>query len=367
MLGSGAFATVYLADDPVLDTEVAVKVLAEHHARDPDLRRRFIDEARTMRQVSSDRLVTIHDIGEADGQPYLVMSAHLTGTLRERLANIDGPIADEQLSRLIDEIAECLRPVHEAGIVHRDVTPSNLLIDGDASDDAATELLGPDERLVLGDFGIARSLDQTNVTVGGGTVGYMAPEQGRPTVDVDHRADIFAATQIVDDAARHAQPDTAARIAAQLDRGRSTDVGRRHASIDDWRSDLRASLIPATASTGFSRRRWAAMIIATVVIATVVALLLPRGVDAPGDTPGDTTPTPQIIGPDELLLGDSGLYTHENRTGSTYQWTLPDGSTSDELTIEVTADELDGVTIELSEDDGRTTRSSTLAVTVRTR
>ncbi|MGB3734038.1 MAG: serine/threonine-protein kinase [Ilumatobacter sp.] len=367
VLGSGAFATVYLATDPVLDTDVAVKVLDEVHAGDPDLRRRFIDEARTMRQVAGDRLVTIHDIGEAEGQPYLVMSAHRSGTLRNRLADVDGPLADGQILRMIDEIAACLRSLHAHGVVHRDVSPSNLLIDGDSTTRSPDELLGDGERLVLGDFGIARSADRTNVTIGGGTVGYMAPEQGRPTIDVDHRADVFAATQVVDDAVRLASPQTAQRLAAAIERGHAIAPGDRHDSIDEWHDDLSGSLTATQRTSAVPRRRLGLLLVAIALLATVVAVLIPRSADAPGDAPGDTIPAPQIIGPDELLLGDPAEYTHENRAGSTYRWTLPDGETSEQLRVQVTADDLDGFTIELTEDDGRATRSNTLTVTVRSR
>ena len=367
MLGTGAFATVYLADDPVLDTEVAVKVLAARHADDPDLRSRFIDEARTMRQVTGDRLVTIHDVGEAAGQPYLVMSVHRSGTLRDRIAATSSPIADEQLLRLIDEIAACLTAVHAHGVVHRDVTPSNLLVDGEATERSPTQLLGDNERLVLADFGIARSTDRTNVTVGGGTIGYMAPEQGRPSVGVDHRADVFGATQVIDDAARLADPLTAQRLAPAITRGHATDPDDRHASIDAWRDDLRRALVAPTQSRARSQFKWALLIAILALAATIIAVLVPREADAPDDGPIGANPAPQIIGPEELLLGDSATYTHEDRAGSTYEWTLPDGTTSDELTIEVTADDVGGFTIELTEDDGRDTSSNTLTVAVRTR
>lgn len=356
VLGTGAFGTVYLADDPVLDTPVAVKVLAPQHAAEPDLRARFIDEARTMRRMTSDRLVTVHDIGEDDGQPYFVMSAHTNGTLRDRIAGLSGPIDEGQIARLVDGLAACLRAVHAHGVVHRDVTPSNLLLDGGDADRRPDELLGPHERLVLGDFGIARSTDRTDVTVGGGTVGYMAPEQGRPTIAVDARADLYAATQIVDDAARLADPKLGARLAPALRRGRAADPDDRHPDVEEWHRDLRSSLGGRTRS-----RRSAIAVVGLLLLAVGLAVILLRPDGA------DSTPGPQIIGPDELLLGDSADYTHENRPGSTYRWTLPDGSQSDALVVTVTADAIDGPVIRLTEDDGGTRRTSSLTVEVRNR
>jgi eukaryotic-like serine/threonine-protein kinase len=80
LLGSGSFAAVYRAYDPALDADVAIKVLADHHSAVHDVRERFIREARLLRRLASDRLVTVHDIGEWRGQPYLVMEAVAGGS-----------------------------------------------------------------------------------------------------------------------------------------------------------------------------------------------------------------------------------------------------------------------------------------------
>lgn len=371
VLGAGAFATVYLAHDPVLDAEVAVKLLAPQHAADPDVRARFIDEARTMRRLDSDRLVAVHDIGEHESQPFFVMPALRSGTLRDRLAEAT-ELTTADVERVTTDLAACLNAVHAGGVVHRDVTPANVLIDGDAAT-RADELLGADERLVLGDFGIARAADRTAVTVGGGTVGYMAPEQGRVGYDIDHRADIFAATQIVDDMVRLAEPSVATRMAPEIDRGRAANPDQRPSTADEWRDELLGSLRGASRSRERPRdgvtqpakrptNRPALVFVGLLVVALAAiaaAIVASRGGD------DDTPARPRIVGPEELLLGDSAEYTHEERDGSTYEWTLPDGSTSDSLTVTVTAETIDGVTISLAEDDGRTEYTNSLTVEVR--
>ncbi len=162
LLGTGSFAAVYRALDPALDTEVAIKVLADHHSAVPDIRERFIGEARLLRRLASDRLVAVHDIGEHDGQPYLVMELVRGGTLAQRL---DGrPATREQCRHLVDELAACMTAVLEGGVVHRDIKPSNVLIRPDptgAPANAATPVLGAGERLVLADFGLARMVDRS--------------------------------------------------------------------------------------------------------------------------------------------------------------------------------------------------------------
>src|SRR5262249_50470674 len=126
VLGSGAFASVWLAHDEVLDAQVAVKVLAGGLIDDLDVRNRFLEEARILRRADSERLLRVHDIGELeDGRPYFVMSYADLGTLGERMRKRDLPVAEAL--RLAAEVAYGVEVINRLGIIHRDLKPSNVL------------------------------------------------------------------------------------------------------------------------------------------------------------------------------------------------------------------------------------------------
>ncbi|MCP3992757.1 MAG: protein kinase [Actinomycetia bacterium] len=200
-IGIGGFASVYSALDPELDSTVAIKVLAENHSANVNVRRRFVTEARVARRLGSDRLIGVFDLGETDdGRPFVVMELAERGTLRQRVVKTGRPSIDD-LIRLITELGACMEAVHAQGIVHRDIKPSNLLFRATEYVDefAPTRLIEDGERLVLADFGLARDISDgaSALTVGGGTEGYMAPEQADPRGKADYRADIFSATVVV--------------------------------------------------------------------------------------------------------------------------------------------------------------------------
>ena len=146
-LGVGGFATVWLGHDPVLDAPVAFKVLADNWAGDPDIVQRFLTEARLLRRINDPRVVRVHDHGLlANGVPYFVMDYADGGTLADLIKT--GISTRVALDRAV-EAAEAVQALHDYGIVHRDVKPSNLLIDKDA--------LGR-PRLVVADLGVAKPL-----------------------------------------------------------------------------------------------------------------------------------------------------------------------------------------------------------------
>ncbi len=200
-IGLGGFASVYSALDPELNSTVAVKVLADNHSADNEIRRRFLEEARVARQIASDRLVNVYDVGQTDdARPYVVMQLADRGTLGDRLAEVMEPTARD-LRILISEMSTCLKAIHDRNIVHRDIKPSNLLLislQGNPEDTSGA-LIRTDERVVLADFGLARDISGgvSGMTIAGGTAGYMAPEQLRPDGQPDRRADLYAASAII--------------------------------------------------------------------------------------------------------------------------------------------------------------------------
>jgi serine/threonine protein kinase len=186
VLGSGAFATVWLAEDPALEARVAIKVLADNWANNADVRERFLAEARLLRRVNDPRLVRVFDVGiseDDDARPYFVMEYVPGGTLADR---IDSLSTREALEYGV-AVADAVQVLHDAGIVHRDVKPSNLLVE-----DRETP-----PRIVVSDLGSAKLLaEASGVTVTTGTPMYMAPEQIHQSDGFDGRADVYAVAAV---------------------------------------------------------------------------------------------------------------------------------------------------------------------------
>lgn len=178
-LGGGGAGEVYAAHDSLLDRPVAVKLLHTHLLDDPEPVARFQAEARASASLCHSGVVTVFDAGRfGDGRPFLVMERIDGRSLAETLAS-DGPLEEDRVLDVGVRIAEGLECAHTAGVVHRDVKPSNVL-------------LAADGRVLLTDFGIARSLHSGDLTGVGNIVGtpaYLAPEVLRgeragPSADV---------------------------------------------------------------------------------------------------------------------------------------------------------------------------------------
>jgi eukaryotic-like serine/threonine-protein kinase len=185
-IGAGSFATVWKGHDDDLDVPVAVKVLAENWAHNDDVRNRFLAEARIMRRIHDPRLVQVYDIGTLDdGRPYFVMDYIDGGSMNDlRKAGID-PVRG---LRLAAEACRAIEVLHDNDVIHRDVTPGNLLLTS-----------GPDgeTRVLIADLGVAKSMiDSVGATMTAGTPAYMAPEQAAGTMPLDRRADIYSLTAV---------------------------------------------------------------------------------------------------------------------------------------------------------------------------
>ena len=157
MLGHGGMASVLRARDDDLERPVAIKVLAEHLARDPSVRTRFLREARLSGKLAHPNVVQVFDAGEEDGRPYIVMECVQGRTLADLLAE-RGHLPWQEAVRLALQACAGLQHAHAAGLVHRDVKPQNLLLRDDGT-------------LKIADFGIARAAEQTRLTQAGTILG----------------------------------------------------------------------------------------------------------------------------------------------------------------------------------------------------
>jgi serine/threonine protein kinase len=185
VLGSGGMGTVYLARHPVLPRSDALKVLPTELSVDPEFRARFLREADLAAGLDHPNIVRVYSRGDSDAGQLWIAMQFVDGT--DAGAELrTGPMAAERTAHIISQIARALDYAHSRGIVHRDLKPANFLLSGP---------VGPRERVLLADFGIARALNEsTRLTATGAmvaTVAYAAPEvvEGRPA---DYRADIYS-------------------------------------------------------------------------------------------------------------------------------------------------------------------------------
>lgn len=178
-IGRGGMGVVYLAHDPRLDRPVALKLLPAYLSGDAVANRRLLAEARAASGLDHPNIATVYEVGRADDDRLFIAMAYCEGaTLRERLDA--GPLSTGEALDIAAQVADGLAAAHDRGIVHRDIKPENIVC-------------GPDGRVRILDFGIARAAEAVLTRVAGtrGTVAYMSPEQ-TSTDDVDARSDLWS-------------------------------------------------------------------------------------------------------------------------------------------------------------------------------
>jgi serine/threonine kinase PknH len=264
LLRRGGMGEVWLAFDTGMKRTVAVKVLPASFADDKRFVQRFTREAEAAARVNNPHIIPIHNYGEIDGRFYVDMRFVEGSDLDEVLA--DGPLEPQRAVRIIEDVAKGLHAAHKVGLTHRDVKPSNILLD-------------EDDFAYLIDFGIARAADETRLTgtgVAPGTLSYMAPERLRenPHED-DARVDIYALACVLYECLTGRPPFTgshASLIAAHLNsppprpsttqpnlrtqidrviaRGMAKDPARRYATTKELAQAARIALNSATQHPG---------------------------------------------------------------------------------------------------------------------
>ena len=324
-IGRGGMGEIYLAEDRELGRKVAIKVLDDRFAGNEQLRERFKREALAAARLSGHpHVVTIFDVGESQGRPFIVMEYLPGGTLGDRTRQ--GPVEPGEALSWLGQIAEALGAADELGVVHRDVKPPNLLFDARGE-------------LVVADFGIARVADDTltGMTATGtvlGTAGYLAPEQalGQPATSASDRYALgvigyelltggrpFERQSETAEAAAHIhepvplaserQAGLPRAIDGVFDRALAKDPGERYSTGADFvsalgnaleRREATTRLLPAApppppARRGAARGRppWAIPLLLAALVAALVAGLLVAAMLTSQDDNNTTAPPTQ--------------------------------------------------------------------------
>ena len=179
LIGRGGMADVYLALDMRRQARVAIKVLREDLAEDPDFVRRFAREARTLAQLDHPNIVRFYSFEQEGLIAFMVMDYVDGVTLRRLVAERKGPLRVDEITAILRQVGAALHYAHASGIIHRDLKPGNIMIQRDG-------------KALLTDFGIAKIVESSTLTtISAGTPAYMSPEQilNRP---LDHRTDIYS-------------------------------------------------------------------------------------------------------------------------------------------------------------------------------
>jgi DNA-binding beta-propeller fold protein YncE len=227
LIARGGMGVVYRATQVALERPVALKVIARHLADDEAFRERFLSESRLAARLDHPGVVPVYDAREEDGELIVAMRLVEDGDLKKRIV-ARGPLPAAEAVALLGQVAEALDAAHAAGIVHRDVKPQNILLEGD--------------RAFLTDFGLAKAVGESGVLSGAsiaGTAEYMSPEQWRgarigPAADVYSLGCVLyeAVTGVVPFARRHdeAEPQMPRGLDRVIERAVAKDPADRYSS-----------------------------------------------------------------------------------------------------------------------------------------
>jgi serine/threonine-protein kinase len=262
-LGEGAFGAVYRAHQPVVDRQVAVKVILPEFANQPDFIRRFETEAQLVAQLEHLHIVPLYDYWRDPDGAYLVMRLMKGGNLEDLVEKGSLPLA--QVAHVLEQVVSALSAAHRKGIVHRDLKPANILLDEDGN-------------AYLSDFGIAKAIGaQSGLTLTGAIVGtpaFISPEQVQ-SLPITPQTDIyslgvmlyvmltgkhpFPETSPGDLIARHLRdplpdlqdfsPDLPPELDSVIQHATAKDPAERYPDVDSFLADLRRILGPDLAPT----------------------------------------------------------------------------------------------------------------------
>jgi serine/threonine protein kinase len=307
LLGAGGMGEVYLARDTKLDRLVALKILPWHFLADADRIARFKREARALVSLNHPNLITIYEVGEANGL-HFIATEFVEG---QTLSSLRAKLSLKELLSIVAQVAQALAAAHQSGVVHRDIKPDNLMV-------------RPDGYVKVLDFGLVKldetsssrpDLARTELGVAMGTLSYMSPEQaaGEP---IDHRTDIWSLGVVLYElvtgqrpftgesrqatingilsaepaAASVVNPNLPAELDQVLNKALEKDRELRYQTASDFRADIRRVLrtIDSSPSTASGQRRvrvtksfqgrrlWPAVAIVLLVVVSIAVWYLNR-------------------------------------------------------------------------------------------
>ncbi len=322
LVGHGGMSSVYKARDALLERHVALKILHEQYSTDEDFVERFKREARSVAQLQHPNIVTVIDRGDEDGRQFIVFEYIDGENLKEHVVR-NGRLDVSEALEIALEVARGLAFAHEQGLIHRDVKPQNILLNGDG-------------RAKVTDFGIARTIDVDGMTQTGtvlGTSNYIAPEQASGQ-RVDAHSDVYALGAVLYEllagdvpfpgesfvvvAMKHVHEpapnvlevrgDVPLRVAAAVDRALEKDPEQRFPTMDAFATELQTCLaeldreeegdatmvIPSLTRTQKRHRRMSrwpiviAVLALLAIAAIVIALVAIPGTNSGGSPPAST-------------------------------------------------------------------------------